>query len=294
MSRRESRDSDSRHHRSRFDREPSPKRVRRDGKTATSNLNLDSAQHNDRDQKHHRRVQDSLPLEAPPPPVPDPKIETVPLSKESDKKSNGYREGTKNYSDKIDAPRSRSLFQHDERAARTFRHRETTERDWWKDSKDRQSGRTTNRSSNNDDTKPRDEKTRGQGADHRSWRHDGSYKTEPDLKKRPSFRETKVPVDADDKSAPEVAKPSALGSEEKPPRLSDPQQRMKFQSRDRYGGGGFGGSNRGRDRFNGRQQGQSGGRVEKWKHDLYDEANKSPTSKNEEDQIAKVEALLAS
>ncbi|XP_024980567.1 hepatoma-derived growth factor-related protein 2 isoform X1 [Cynara cardunculus var. scolymus] len=318
MSRRETRDSDSRHHRSRFDREPSPKRVRRDGKTATerppSNLNLDSAEHIDRDQKHHRRVQDSLPLEAPP--VSDPKIETVPLSKESDKKSNGYREGTKNSSDKIEAPRSRSLFQHDERAGRSFRHRETAERDWWKDSKDRQSGRTTNRSSNNDDTKPRDEKTRGQGVDHRAWRYDGSYKTEPDLKqpskKRPSFRETKIPIDAgtDDKSAPEVAKPSAVGSErkeergkppEKPPvdrRLSgerDPQQRMKFQSRDRYGGGGggFGGSNRGRDRFNGRQ-GQSGGRVEKWKHDLYDEANKSPTSKNEEDQIAKVEALLAS
>ncbi|KAJ9537946.1 hypothetical protein OSB04_030679 [Centaurea solstitialis] len=311
------RDSDSRHHRSRFDREPSPKRVRRDGKDRpTSNLNLDSAEHFDRDQKHHRsRVQDSLPLEAPP--VPDSKIETVSLSKESDKKSNGYREGTKNSSDKIEAPhRSRSLFQHDERAARSFRHRETTDRDWWKDSKDRQSGRTTNRSSNNDDTKPRDEKTR---VDHRSWRHDGSYKTEPDVKqpskKRPAFRETKVPVDAgtDDKSAPEVAKASALGSErkeergkppEKPPverRLSgerDPQQRMKFQSRDRYGGGGGGGfggsnSNRGRDRFNGRQ-GQSGGRVEKWKHDLYDEANKSPTAKNEEDQIAKVEALLAS
>jgi hypothetical protein len=33
---------------------------------------------------------------------------------------------------------------------------------------------------------------------------------------------------------------------------------------------------------------------EKWKHDLFDDANKSPTTKNEEDQIAKIERLLAS
>ncbi|MCL7040714.1 hypothetical protein MKW94_028783, partial [Papaver nudicaule] len=35
-------------------------------------------------------------------------------------------------------------------------------------------------------------------------------------------------------------------------------------------------------------------KAEKWKHDLYDEANKSPTAKNEEEQIAKVQALLSS
>lgn len=61
---------------------------------------------------------------------------------------------------------------------------------------------------------------------------------------------------------------------------------MKFQSRDRYGDSSF----RGRDRFNG----QSGGRADKWKHDLYDETNNNQTSNKEEDQIAKVEALLAS
>jgi hypothetical protein len=32
---------------------------------------------------------------------------------------------------------------------------------------------------------------------------------------------------------------------------------------------------------------------EKWKHDLYDQTNRSPTPKTEEEQIAKVEALLA-
>lgn len=185
------------------------------------------------------------------------------------------------------------------------------EREGWKGSRDRQSGRATNRSSTNDDTKPRDVKTGS----------DGSYKVEYDSKqtsrRRPSFRETKILVDSGigDKSATQTAK-IPEGSERKEERgkpiekslvdqpdrrLSgerDPHRtemhRMKFQSRERYGGGGnggFGGSIRGRN--NGRQ-GQSGGLAEKWKHDLYDEANKSPTSRNEEDQIAKVEALLAS
>ncbi|KAI3789176.1 hypothetical protein L2E82_01965 [Cichorium intybus] len=282
MSRREGRDSDSRHHRSRFDREPSPKRVRRDGRTTTERSSikhdLDSSEHINRDKKH--------------PVVLDSKIETVSLNKESDKKSNGYREGTKNPSENIEPTRSRSHFQHVERAGqvgRSFRHRDTTDRGWWKDSKDRESGRATNRSLNN-----------------------GSYKVEPDLKKkRPSFRETKIPLDnvTGDKSAIEVSKPFE-GSERKEDGGKQPvvdlpdrrfsgerdPQRLKFQPRDRYGGGGGGGGGwyRGRgERFNGRQ-GQGGGGVEKWKHDLYDEANKSPNSKNEEDQIAKVEALLAS
>ncbi|XP_076954867.1 uncharacterized protein LOC143629484 [Bidens hawaiensis] len=269
------RDSDSRHHRSRLDREPSPKRVKRDGRTTTEQPanNLNST---DRDKKHHPRLQDS-----------GSNKETASLSKEHDRKSNGYRDGTKNSSDNVEAPRSRSHLQHDERAGqvgRSFRHRERTERDWWKD------------------TNPRDEKV------------------EPDSKqlskKRPSFRETKLPVN---ESATQGAKESANVERnerkeerrkplEKPPpdrpdrRVSggrDPHrneaQRMKFQSRVRYGGsggGGFGGSFRGRDGFN--EQRQGGWRAEKWKHDLYDEANKSPTSKNEEDQIAKVEALLAS
>ncbi|KAF5733205.1 hypothetical protein HS088_TW17G00745 [Tripterygium wilfordii] len=52
---------------------------------------------------------------------------------------------------------------------------------------------------------------------------------------------------------------------------------------------------RGRDRYGGKQgYHSSNGRVEKWKHDLFHEANRSPTLKNEENQIAKVEALLAS
>lgn len=72
-------------------------------------------------------------------------------------------------------------------------------------------------------------------------------------------------------------------------------QRGVFPSRERYTNGAAGHNYRGRDRF-GERQGyhSSGGRVEKWEHDLYHEANRSPTPKNEEDQIAKVETLLAS
>nr|XP_043626869.1 uncharacterized protein LOC122598343 [Erigeron canadensis] len=299
------RDSDSKYHRSRFDhREPpptSPKRARRDGKTETerssSMLNVDGVDHNGRDQKHHRRLQDSVPVDTTVTAVT--KMEPETLSKASDKKNNGYRESTKNSSGNIEGTLSRSHYQHDERAGqgRSYRHREATERERWKDSRDRQSGRATNRSSAaNDDTKVRDVTTR----------LDSSYKGPSDLKqtsgKRPSFRETKLPVDAgtSDKPATQVNDDRTERKEER----GNPQekslvnrhrtemQRTRFQSSNRNGGG-FGGSFRERDRFNGRQ-GQSGGYGEKWKHDLYDEANKSPNTKNEEDQIAKVEALLAS
>ncbi|KAL5988209.1 hypothetical protein ACLOJK_035972 [Asimina triloba] len=62
-----------------------------------------------------------------------------------------------------------------------------------------------------------------------------------------------------------------------------------FPSKERFGSSR---SFRGRDRLGGRygernQHRQSGFHVEKWKHDLFDEANRSPTPKNEDDQIAK-------
>jgi hypothetical protein len=78
-----------------------------------------------------------------------------------------------------------------------------------------------------------------------------------------------------------------------PPKRGE-AHRDGFLSRERYGGSGGGGNYRGRDRINGRQGYLNGGtRVEKWKHDLYN-ASGSPTPKNEDDQIAKLEALLAS
>ncbi|RRT37290.1 hypothetical protein B296_00041589 [Ensete ventricosum] len=70
--------------------------------------------------------------------------------------------------------------------------------------------------------------------------------------------------------------------------------RAGYQSREMHGGRDL----RGRERFTGRfgereMSRQSGFQAEKWKHDLFDEANRSPTPKNEEEQIAKVEALLS-
>ncbi|GMQ01117.1 hypothetical protein CsSME_00047878 [Camellia sinensis var. sinensis] len=325
MSRREARESDSKRHRSKFDREPSPKRSRRDGKPATerpsSNLNLDVGDHSDRDQKHRRRLQDVLPLEAPP--ALDSKVETGAGNKEIDKKTNGQHEGTKNSSNPTEASRSRSYFQHNERgnagqAGRTTSRGTTTERGW-RDSKDQHSDRATEKTTPRD-TEKKDEKSQARGSANRVWRHDYEVEAgqQPPVRKRPSFREKKIEVNSEntDKVRTEPVKPSRpdrplLESEKREERgghnpLEKPfvrdgeanrgeAPRGSFPSRDRYGGSGS--SYRGRERSNGGRRGYhpSGGvRVEKWKHDLYEEANRSPTPKNEEDQIAKVEALLSS
>lgn len=72
-------------------------------------------------------------------------------------------------------------------------------------------------------------------------------------------------------------------------------RRDDFSFRGRYGGSGGRSSYRGRDGFSGRQgYHPSKTRIEKWKHDLYQEVDKDPTPKNEDEQIAKLEALLAS
>ncbi len=91
----------------------SPKKSRRDGKPETervpSNTNLDVGDHADRDQRHRRRLQDALPLEAPL--APDSKRENGAVSKESDKKPDEHREGSKHSSDPTEASRPRSFFQ---------------------------------------------------------------------------------------------------------------------------------------------------------------------------------------
>ena len=88
----------------------SPKRSRRDGKPETeripSSLNTTNGDHVDRDQKHRRRLQDALPLEAPL--ASDSKEETEAVGKESDKKTSGPRDRTKPSSDIL---RHRSFFQ---------------------------------------------------------------------------------------------------------------------------------------------------------------------------------------
>ncbi|XVE49327.1 hypothetical protein DITRI_Ditri01bG0073900 [Diplodiscus trichospermus] len=329
MSRRADRDSDSRRHRSRFDREPSPKRSRRDGKPETERVisNADVGERVDQDEKQRRRLQDALPLEAPPAPVSS-KIESGTADKESDRKNNGHRDGTKHSSDPTAVPRSRSYFQHDERgnpaqAGRSFGRRAATERGWWRDARDQHDERETKTY----ETRQRDEKPQSKGDGNGDWRHDRYFEVEadrppqpPSTRKRPAFSEKKIPAATQSTEnttkEPEKASHSGhhvLGGERRVdrghnPRPSDRQDRLstvdqvpnrreaprgRFSSHERYGGGG--GDFRGRDGFSGRQGYRSGGnRVEKWKHDLFDEANKSPPRKNEEDQIAKVESLLAS
>ncbi|XVF44985.1 hypothetical protein PTKIN_Ptkin02bG0169000 [Pterospermum kingtungense] len=315
MSRREGRDSDSRRHRSRFDREPSPKRSRRDGKPETERV-VSNTDVGDKDEKQRRRLQDALPLEAPSAPDSS-KIEggNVVTNKESDRKNNGHREGSKHYSDPTDIPRSRSYFQHDERgnaaqAGRSFGRTAAAERGWWRDAKDQHNERETKTY----ETRPRDEKPQAKGDGNGNWRHDRYFKMEadpqpPPTRKRPAFSEKKIPAatQSTENATKEQEKGShsghhALGSErrverDRNPRHLDRHDRLTAgdqvpRRRDApRGGGDF----RGRDRFGGRQGYHSGGtRVEKWKHDLFDEANKSPPRKNEDDQIAKVESLLAS
>ncbi|PRQ22759.1 hypothetical protein RchiOBHm_Chr6g0253781 [Rosa chinensis] len=332
MSRRDSRDSDSRRHRSRFDREPSPKRYRRDEQDNKDRVfeksNLEDAKKTDQevqDQKQCHRLQDALPLESPL--GSDAKVESGAPRKESDTKPSGHQELAKNSSDATEAPRSRSYFQkHDERggagqAVRSSGRGSTSEHGRRRDSKDHHDDKTVSKTTN--DSRLRNEKPNGDES--RTWRHDRHSEMEADLpaaRKRPAFREKKVPLESEntEKPAVETAKSShpdrsMEGSRKKEERgdnrrhfdRSEKQfggdrvrykgeaQRGAFPSRERYTNGGAGRNYRGRDRFGERQGYHStGGRVEKWGHDLYHEANRSPTPKNEEDQIAKVEALLAS
>ncbi|XP_038680965.1 uncharacterized protein LOC119981897 [Tripterygium wilfordii] len=140
----------------------------------------------------------------------------------------------------------------------------------WRDSRDRRNEREANKSAGHD-THPKDGKPEVKEEEKNVWRHD-------------RFQETEANPERDHKT-------QHLDKREKSYRGE--ALRGGFPPRERYVGNG--GNYRGRDRYGGKQgYHSSNGRVEKWKHDLFHEANRSPTLKNEENQIAKVEALLAS
>ncbi|CAI9764436.1 unnamed protein product [Fraxinus pennsylvanica] len=294
MSRREDRNFDSKRYRSRFDREPSPKRSRRDGKPATERPPTDTGlnkDHLDRDQKHRRRLQDAFPLEAPS--AQGSKVETQAVSKESENKINGHNDGTKHSSDPTKIPRSQSYFQ------------------------EQHSDRIEKKAVVNDtEQKVEKAKDNDNGEDNRVWRHDGYFEMEadqkPPVRKKPSFREQKIPAvpDKTDKGITNsrdlpvdnerrVERENVSRNYDRPERSFMGEREAKRgetwrgnSSRDGYGASS---GLRGRDRFGTRQTDRpTAGRVEKWKHDLYEESNRSPTPKNEEDQISKIEALLAS
>ncbi|KAF9621212.1 hypothetical protein IFM89_016706 [Coptis chinensis] len=341
MSRRETKRSSF----SRTERESSPKRSRRDGKPESERNHsrahdLDTLNSKDKDQKLRRRLQDPLPLEAPI--EPESKVVTDNAISELEKTADEQNAGAKHFSDPTEVPRSRSYFQHDERASagqggRSFGRRATTgvlphplflgdmERGWGSGSKERTSERLVGHKVDMKNFRKRDERTQGRVHDNNIWHHDRFHEFEtdapPPARKRPAFREKKLEPESG--NAGEIVTESERpnhpelngGREERgrrylhdsnrlekpvtgdrgPPHRGE-TQRFGFSSRDRFGGAG--GSN-GRDRNTGRnwerdEYRPDNPRKEKWKHDMFDEANKSPSPKTAEDQIAKVEALLAS
>ncbi|KAK1317986.1 hypothetical protein QJS10_CPA05g01222 [Acorus calamus] len=146
--------------------------------------------------------------------------------------------------------------------------------------------------------------------------------SKPPPSKKRSFREDKLPTESKPSVAASEPEAAKLTRNERPAYYSNTRDERRahhqhtvdryetpaevrdgrnpriagFTPRERFGrgGGGLRGSERFSRRYGERTQFRpSGFQVDKWKHDLYDEANRSPTSKNEEDQIAKVEALLS-
>ncbi|KAK6143619.1 hypothetical protein DH2020_023967 [Rehmannia glutinosa] len=289
-------------------KEYSPKRSRRGGKPETerpqAELQLDKGRL-DRDHKHHREVLLSR----------DSKVESGIMSNESENRADGHQRGTKHSSDPTKVPQSRSYFQHDDRGSvgqigRSFSRRTDNERGWWRDPKEHQNDKAIHKTVSSD-TQQKDEKPKDNREDNRA-------NPKPPVRKRPSFREQKIPDNPEktNKATADSVMPNpqnhAVGSSRRDKRggasrrydkserqfagerdLKEAQAwRGNFSSRDDRSGG----NNRYRDRdgFTHRQgYRQSGSRVDKWKHDLYNEANRSPTPKNEEDQISKIEALLA-
>ncbi|CAM0871677.1 unnamed protein product [Alopecurus aequalis] len=156
-----------------------------------------------------------------------------------------------------------------------------------------------------------------------TWKHDGFFKLEeeaPVAKRRSGFKDMGMPVE-EQESAPDSRsrKPdqpgltSGMGEERRNYHsrefarpddrgnwrgFSDHRsagQRNDYDSRGRFAGRG----GRGRDRFDYQYGGRNnmhesaGDETEKWKHDLYDQTDSTPAPMTEEEQIAKVEALLA-
>lgn len=261
MSHRDSSDSKRRH--SKLDREPSPKKYRRD--------------------RERERLT-----------------------------TNGHSEPSKHSSQ---PPRSRSYYQ----VGRSTGQREADEKVY------AQSKENNQRLETGQSREQRDEKSLAK-LDGNFQRRDSFRERKddptPSVRKRPAFREKKIPVDSreanpaatvtvksshtshpperNERKEERSSNPNHLDRPEK--RIAEDRESNKreprkdgFSSRVRYGGTGGNSNHRGRDKFNGRQDNHPiKTQTEKWKHDLYQEVNKDSIPKNEDDQIAKLEALLAS
>ncbi|CAN1302476.1 hypothetical protein LINPERPRIM_LOCUS25478 [Linum perenne] len=324
---RNDRNSGSRRRRSGFDKEPSPKRSRRDDKPQTekvvSKSHPDATDLINRSQRDNLKLQDAVPLGAAP--SHDSKMESAEGKKEPEKNPNEHQSEDIPSSNPTEVPRSRSYFQHDERrdagqVGRGYIRRSTTERGW-RDSKDGRNERDIKKSTTNHSPK-REQKLGAKDDDNSAWRHDRFFKVEDEgcqpLRRRPAFREKKNPAKSENDSNPARESNWSSQIDRRPVSIGERREesnrnhRQVDRSRERFNGyrgvqpppppsrqqyAGDRSNYRGGEGFNGEQQNnhQSGTRVEKWKHDLFDEAAaKSPTTRNEDDQIARVEALLAS
>ncbi|PIA33262.1 hypothetical protein AQUCO_04200195v1 [Aquilegia coerulea] len=312
--------------RSRRDGKPKTER------NTSRDLDLDTSHTKDQDQKFRRRLQDALPLEAPIEPESKlrPDDAKSDLNKGTDETEN---DGPKHLSDPTEVPRSNSYFQHDERGSagqggRSIGRRATTERKWLNDTKERSNQKPGRNQTDVKDVDKRDERIQAGGDKKNVWHHHRFHELEaealPPARKRPAFREKKIEQKSEnsaeitatdsgrlshtERHASENARREEWGGrnpyegdrvdkpfrgDRVPPHRRE-TQRGGFSSRERFGGGG---GSMGRERFSGRyaERNQNNNiRVDKWKHDLFDETNKSPSPKSAADQIAKVEALLAS
>ncbi|KAL0743166.1 hypothetical protein Bca4012_084679 [Brassica carinata] len=282
MSRRESRDSEPKRDRFRFDRESSPKRSRRDEAEGVLLSKKDFDVSTETDKKPRQSLRDAAPLE------PD----SQGLRKDGEKKH--PETTTKQAPHHSEGLRSRPYHQHDDRriTGRDDR-RPTSERGSWRGSRDQSNRRA------GVDRRDQDKST---------WRHDRFHESDdpkgPLSRKRPAFREKKIPEESrndTDRTRTENAKDTNLNSHrqnernwrsnnERPAIGRDSVWNRDDGSRQSYRTDREGFNRNGRSGFHG-----SWTKAEKkWDHDLYEEANKSPAKANEEEQIAKVEALLSS
>ncbi|KAF8673670.1 hypothetical protein HU200_048417 [Digitaria exilis] len=322
-SRREGRDSHGRRHhsssRSRRD-DPSPRRRRDDRRHESArhrSRDEESAKVSDRDQKRNR---DAEQRDDPP------NAESKSVSDAKNGPSNRHERsprGTKRFSESREPWRPRSSYKHNERgsagqggrlydrqASGYGRQRDQKEHLADRD-KQKDAGHTLQGKVEQDDGDS-------------TWRHDGFFQLEeeaPLAKKRPTFQEMKmqdsaatgVDMDSGSRKPDQPGPTSAIREERRSYHLRGfgnhrpfvrPDDRgfrrgfpdHRSDSRGRFPG--RGGVDR--DRFSNPYGGRgnaynqsSGDQEEKWKHDLYDQSNSSPPPKTEEEQIAKVEALLA-
>ncbi|KAM7251424.1 hypothetical protein ACFE04_023307 [Oxalis oulophora] len=183
--------------------------------------------------------------------------------------------------------------QRDERATHDARNngRKPADRGWLSRPRDVRDGEKVETESD------RDKNSKGKLDRDNTWRHDkfSGVKSDPQspVRKRPAFSEKKIPVDSDKDHGKQSHRDRPLsGNEKREDRRHLDRPYRRPPGREMQSGGG---NDRGRDRLSGgRPRYNSGGtQYDKWSHDLFDEANRSPPRKNEDEQIAKVESLLA-